>query len=155
MKNEMSDFFSLPGLLNPRATSSSNNDNFDVSSNSSPIFVNKLNNNNDCDDIVGGCQDIVNSSSIMINSDGLINREIWSVPMLALATLNVVVILVFEIYILFRAARNTPSRRHLFLGQMLLLGLLLGSILGFAYAVEPNRFSCSAIRIATGKLPIF
>ena len=46
--------------------------------------------------------------------------------------------------------RNSPSRRHLFLGQMLLLGLLLGSSMGFAYAVEPNEFSCAAVRLGTG-----
>ena len=40
--------------------------------------------------------------------------------------------------------------RHLFLGQMLLLGLLLGSSVGFAYSVEPNEFSCAAIRLGTG-----
>jgi len=33
---------------------------------------------------------------------------------------------------------------------MLLLGLLLGSTLGFAYAVEPNEASCAAIRFGTG-----
>ena len=44
------------------------------------------------------------------------------------------------------------SFRHLFLGQMLLLGLLLGSTVGFAYAVpvKPNEFSCAAIRLGTG-----
>ena len=40
--------------------------------------------------------------------------------------------------------------RHLFLGQMLLLGLLLGSCVGFAYAVEPNEFSCAAVKLGTG-----
>ena len=40
--------------------------------------------------------------------------------------------------------------RHLFLGQTLLLGLLLGSCVGFAYAVEPNEFSCAAVRLGTG-----
>ena len=35
---------------------------------------------------------------------------------------------------------------------MLLLGLLLGSTVGFAYAVpvKPNEFSCAAIRLGTG-----
>ncbi len=50
----------------------------------------------------------------------------WVVPMLALAAVNVVVILAFEAFIVCKAYRNTPSRRHLFLGQMLLLGLLIG-----------------------------
>ena len=33
---------------------------------------------------------------------------------------------------------------------MLLLGLLLGSVVGFAYAVEPSDLSCAAIRLGTG-----
>jgi hypothetical protein len=33
---------------------------------------------------------------------------------------------------------------------MLLLGLLLGSSMGFAFAVEPNEFSCAAVRLGTG-----
>ena len=33
---------------------------------------------------------------------------------------------------------------------MLLLGLLLGSSVGFAYAVEPNESSCAVIRLGTG-----
>ena len=36
------------------------------------------------------------------------------------------------------------------LSQMLLLGLLLGSVVGFAYAVEPSDLSCAAIRLGTG-----
>lgn len=33
---------------------------------------------------------------------------------------------------------------------MLLLGLLLGSCVGFAYAVEPSEFSCATVRLGTG-----
>ena len=33
---------------------------------------------------------------------------------------------------------------------MLLFGLLLGSCVGFAYAVEPSEFSCAAVRLGTG-----
>lgn len=70
--------------------------------------------------------------------------------MLALASINVMVIVTFEVYVVCKASRNTPSRRHLFLGQMLLLGLLLGSLVGFAYAVEPTDWSCATIRFGTG-----
>ena len=81
---------------------------------------------------------------------GLLTRESWMVPMLALASVNVVVILAFEVFVLCKASRNTPSRRHLFLGQMLLLGLLMGSVVGFAYAIEPTDLSCAVIRLGTG-----
>ena len=48
----------------------------------------------------------------------LLSRNSWMIPMLALAAVNVCVILVFEIYVVCKASRNTPSRRHLFLGQV-------------------------------------
>ena len=48
----------------------------------------------------------------------LLSRNSWMIPMLALAAVNVCVILVFEVYVVCKASRNTPSRRHLFLGQV-------------------------------------
>ncbi|CAB4058494.1 unnamed protein product [Lepeophtheirus salmonis] len=80
----------------------------------------------------------------------ILDRQTWVIPMMALAAINVIAILGFEIYVVTKASRHTPSRRHLFLGQMLLLGLLLGSSVGFAYAAEPNDFACSVIRMGTG-----
>lgn len=86
------------------------------------------------------------------NDFGSFNRDMWVMPMLGLAAMNVLVILAYEIFVICKATGNSPSRRHLFLGQMLLLGLLLGSTVGFAYAVpvKPNEFSCAAIRLGTG-----
>jgi hypothetical protein len=80
----------------------------------------------------------------------VLSRNSWMIPMLALASVNVCVIVAFEVYVVCKASRNTPSRRHLFLGQMLLLGLLIGSLVGFAYAVEPTELSCAVIRLGTG-----
>jgi len=84
------------------------------------------------------------------NIQDLLRRDMWVLPMMGLSAMNVLVILAFEIFVICKATGNSPSRRHLFLGQMLLLGLLLGSCVGFAYAVEPNEFSCAAIRLGTG-----
>ncbi|XP_059091368.1 extracellular calcium-sensing receptor-like isoform X2 [Tigriopus californicus] len=81
---------------------------------------------------------------------GILFRDSWMIPMLTFSAINVIVILTFEVYVLCKASRNTPSRRHLFLGQMLLLGLLIGSLVGFAYAVEPTDLTCAAIRLGTG-----
>ena len=79
-----------------------------------------------------------------------IKTDLVYVILLVLSSVNVVVIIVYEVYILCWSARTTPSRRHLFLGQMLLLGLLLGSSLGFAFAVDPSPASCVAVRLGTG-----
>ena len=51
-----------------------------------------------------------------------------------------------QVYIVARAAQGTPSRRHLFLGQCLLLGLLLSSLIGLPLALEPSVMSCAAVR---------
>ena len=79
-----------------------------------------------------------------------IKTDLVYVILFVFSSVHVVVIIVYEVYILCWSARTTPSRRHLFLGQMLLLGLLLGSSLGFAFAVDPSPASCVAVRLGTG-----
>eukprot|EP00095_Tigriopus_kingsejongensis_P007515 maker-scaffold103_size370364-snap-gene-1.24 protein:Tk07515 transcript:maker-scaffold103_size370364-snap-gene-1.24-mRNA-1 annotation:"g-protein coupled receptor family c group 5 member c isoform x1" len=101
-------------------------------------------------------EDLVTNKTLIGEGDswggygGILFRDTWMIPMLTLSAINVIMILTFEVYVLCKASRNTPSRRHLFLGQMLLLGLLIGSLVGFAYAVEPSDLTCSAIRLGTG-----
>lgn len=70
--------------------------------------------------------------------------------LLLMSAVNVLTILSWQGYILYRAAKARPSRRHLFLSQSLLLGLLLGSSLGFAHALESSSVSCVVIRLGTG-----
>ena len=102
------------------------------------------------------CIDYVNNrtANAIDESDnvlaGMLHRNTWVIPMITFSAVNVIMIVAFEIYVVCKAARNTPSRRHLFLGQMLLLGLFIGSMLGFAYAMEPTDLSCAAIRFGTG-----
>ena len=76
--------------------------------------------------------------------------EVWVVPMLIISTVSVAVIIIYQVLIICRAAKTSPSRRHLFLSQVLLLGLLLGSSLGFAYSVEQTSVTCVAMRLGTG-----
>ena len=75
--------------------------------------------------------------------------EVWVVPMLIISTVSVAVIIIYQVLIICRAAKTSPSRRHLFLSQALLLGLLLGSSLGFAYSVEQTSVTCVAMRLGT------
>ncbi|XP_045595527.1 uncharacterized protein [Procambarus clarkii] len=74
----------------------------------------------------------------------------WVVPLLAAAATNAAAILAFEVYVLVRAAHGTPSRRHLFLGQCLLVGLLLCSLSGLPIVLTPTPLSCAAIRLLVG-----
>ena len=46
--------------------------------------------------------------------------------------------------------RTCPSRRHLFLGQMLLLGLFLSSLIGIAFVPESSWITCTIIRAGIG-----
>lgn len=81
---------------------------------------------------------------------GLFRNEVWVVPLLTLASILIAIIICFEIYVLLKATKTTPSRRHLFLGQMLLLGLFASASLAVILAASPTPFTCGAIRFGTG-----
>ena len=48
--------------------------------------------------------------------------EVWVVPMVVISAISVSVIIIYQVLIIYRASRISPSRRHLFLSQVLLLG---------------------------------
>ncbi|XP_054152461.1 metabotropic glutamate receptor-like protein R [Oppia nitens] len=79
-----------------------------------------------------------------------LREEQWVAPVMALSCLNMIVIALFEIFVIYKACRTSPSRRHLFLGQMLLLGLFLSSALGIAFVPNPSWISCTVIRAGLG-----
>ncbi|KQS44390.1 uncharacterized protein LOC6543993 isoform X2 [Drosophila erecta] len=79
-----------------------------------------------------------------------LRKEPWVVPVLVLATLTMLMMAAFEIFVLFKAWRTSPSRRHLFLGQMLLLGLFACASLGAIITAQPSLISCGAIRFGVG-----
>ncbi|XP_020799928.1 uncharacterized protein LOC110177512 isoform X3 [Drosophila serrata] len=79
-----------------------------------------------------------------------LRKEPWVVPVLVLATLTMLMMGAFEIFVLFKAWRTSPSRRHLFLGQMLLLGLFACASLGAIITAQPTLLSCGAIRFGVG-----
>lgn len=81
---------------------------------------------------------------------GVFRNEVWVVPVLALSAITMVLIVGFEIFVLCKAWRTTPSRRHLFLGQMLLLGLFSCAGLASVFAASPTQFTCALMRFGTG-----
>lgn len=83
------------------------------------------------------------------NFTGL-RKEPWVVPVLVLASLTMLMMGAFEIFVLFKAWRTSPSRRHLFLGQMLLLGLFACAGLGAIITAQPSLLSCGTIRFGVG-----
>ncbi|KAJ9579204.1 hypothetical protein L9F63_024685 [Diploptera punctata] len=81
---------------------------------------------------------------------GVLRKEVWTIPLLVFSSLTMLVIAGFEVFVLCKAWRTTPSRRHLFLGQMLLFGLFLCSVLGAILAATPTPATCAAVRFGTG-----
>merc|ERR1719189_1646926 len=89
--------------------------------------------------------DYVGSERALTSSD-----EAWVVPLLVVSGVSLTVTLVYQVVVVLRASRTSPSRRHLFLSQALLLGLLLGSSLGLVHSLEQTAPTCVAIRLGTG-----
>lgn len=73
--------------------------------------------------------------------------EPWVIPLVSLALFNIAAILIFEIYVLYKSC---GGRRHLFLGQILLLGLFFCSILGILYVPQPHWILCGITRAGLG-----
>lgn len=81
---------------------------------------------------------------------GYFRNEVWVIPVLALSAITMVLIAGFEVFVLCKAWRTTPSRRHLFLGQMLLLGLFSCAGLSAVLAASPSNVTCAIARFGTG-----
>lgn len=79
-----------------------------------------------------------------------IRQEPWVVPILVLACAAMTMMGAFEIFVLCKTRRTSPNRRHLFLGQMLLLGLFSCVGLAALLAARPTALSCATIRFGTG-----
>ena len=77
-------------------------------------------------------------------------KEVWVIPVLAAAGIIVLVLVIFEIYLLSKTINANPSRRHLFLGQMLLLGLLSCAAMATVFTLQPTPLACAALRLGTG-----
>ncbi|KAF5279960.1 hypothetical protein FQA39_LY18181 [Lamprigera yunnana] len=81
---------------------------------------------------------------------GLFRNEVWVIPVLALSSLTMFLIAGFEVFVLCKACQTIPSRRHLFLGQMLLLGLFSGAGIGGMIALTPTQVTCGIVRFGIG-----
>lgn len=76
--------------------------------------------------------------------------EAWVAPVLTLAGVCMLLIAGFELFVICKTWRATPSRRHLFLGQMLLLGLFACACVGGALALAPTPLTCGLVRLGAG-----
>lgn len=55
-----------------------------------------------------------------------------------------------QIFVLCKTWKTVPSRRHLFLGQMLLSGLFVCSAVSLALMTEPTTITCAIVRFGIG-----
>lgn len=97
-----------------------------------------------------GCASESGNRTRVTKNIGVLRKEVWTIPLLVFSSLTMLVIVGFEVFVLCKAWRTTPSRRHLFLGQMLLFGLFLCSVLGAILAATPTPATCAAVRFGTG-----
>lgn len=79
-----------------------------------------------------------------------LRKEPWVIPMLILATISMFMMAAFEIFVLCKTRKTSPNRRHLFLGQMLLLGLFTCVGLSALLTARPSSLSCATIRFGAG-----
>ena len=77
-------------------------------------------------------------------------REVWVIPVLAAAGSIILIMVIFEIYLVSQTVKTSPSRRHLFLGQMLLLGLLASAAMSVVFTLQPTNMTCAMVRLGTG-----
>ena len=77
-------------------------------------------------------------------------KEVWVIPVLAAAGSIILIMVIFEIYLISQTVKSSPSRRHLFLGQMLLLGLLASAGMSVVYTLNPTHLTCAMERLGTG-----
>ena len=79
-----------------------------------------------------------------------IRDEIWVIPVLSSTALLVMFLLIFEIYLIAKSCTHNPSRRHLFLGQILLLGLVLCCCMAVTLCLKPTDTTCAILRVGVG-----
>lgn len=79
-----------------------------------------------------------------------IRDEIWVIPVLSSTALLVMFLLIFEIYLIAKSCTSNPSRRHLFLGQILLLGLVLCCCMAVTLCLKPTVTTCAVLRVGVG-----
>ncbi|XP_011308918.1 uncharacterized protein [Fopius arisanus] len=77
----------------------------------------------------------------------VLRERSWALPLAALSAAVMLLMAVFEIFVLLKARAAAPNRRHLFLGQALLLGLFMMAGLSAAASLAPNPLSCAAFRL--------
>ena len=74
----------------------------------------------------------------------------WTFPLLLFSLISLLSIFAFQLFVIYKAFKTVPSRRHLFLGQFLLLSLFISAALGFAFVSNPTKITCALTRSGVG-----
>ncbi|QQP42353.1 CG32447 CG32447PBlike, partial [Caligus rogercresseyi] len=84
------------------------------------------------------------------NVFSLMREEVWVIPLLIGDASLIIVLVVFEVFLLSKVIRSNPSRRHLFLSQVLMTGLFLCAGISVCHVLKPSKIACSVTRLGTG-----
>ncbi|XP_074595367.1 uncharacterized protein LOC141850605 [Brevipalpus obovatus] len=89
--------------------------------------------------------------SFFTSISGNVRDDPWIRPLMAVPTTTIGMIVLLEVLVLSKAFRRTSrSPTQLFLGQILLLGLTFGSMLGFSFVFNPSKIICALNHAAVG-----
>lgn len=88
--------------------------------------------------------------SHMLSVESGFRQEAWVIPVVVLSCVTMLMMAAFEVFVLCKTRKTSPNRRHLFLGQMLLLGLFSCAGLSALLTARPSTLSCATIRFGTG-----
>ncbi|XP_006622181.1 uncharacterized protein LOC102681257 [Apis dorsata] len=77
----------------------------------------------------------------------LLRQRPGALPLAAPSAATMLLMAGVEVFVLLKARVTAPNRRHLFLGQALLLGLFLLAGLSAAASLSQNPLSCAAFRL--------
>eukprot|EP00095_Tigriopus_kingsejongensis_P007516 snap_masked-scaffold103_size370364-processed-gene-1.3 protein:Tk07516 transcript:snap_masked-scaffold103_size370364-processed-gene-1.3-mRNA-1 annotation:"g-protein coupled receptor family c group 5 member c isoform x2" len=110
----------------------------------------KTNQSDLCSDSDIECDEAIATNGTIRALTDILRGEIWVIPIVVASLVLVGILLIFEVYLVFKSIRANPSRRHLFLGQMLMLGLFSCCAMAICLGIKPTEASCAAMRIGIG-----
>ncbi|XP_064620112.1 metabotropic glutamate receptor-like isoform X2 [Lineus longissimus] len=81
-----------------------------------------------------------------------VRDDIWVIPLMILAGLGIFIVLCFEIYVLSKLIGTKAIRmwRTMWLGQLLLVAVILSYMVCFLFIPTPTKWTCGLIRFGVG-----
>ena len=75
---------------------------------------------------------------------------VWVIVLIVCAAVGILLVFIFEIVIMYKLSGTSMPLRKLWLGQLLLLAILLSYLCLFAFVPSPNDTTCGIVRFGVG-----